>query len=110
MGPVLLAREAADRMQRSGTPGTIVLISTMQAVSVFPGSTAYAAQKAALVHAAKVLAKEMRGRTNIRVNVICPGNIVTDMKLSVEIAQAKRDGTPVEEALEKARQNYGVPA
>ena len=45
----------------------------------------------------------------IRVNVICPGNIVTDMKLSVEVAQAQRDGTPVEEALERARQNYGMP-
>jgi NAD(P)-dependent dehydrogenase (short-subunit alcohol dehydrogenase family) len=73
MGPVLLAREAADRMKAAGTQGAIVLISTMQAVSVFPGSTAYAAQKAALIHAARVLAKECRGRTNIRVNVICPG-------------------------------------
>ena len=73
MGPMLLAREAADRMKAAGTQGAIVLISTMQAVSVFPGSTAYAAQKAALIHAARVLAKECRGRTNIRVNVICPG-------------------------------------
>ena len=45
----------------------------MQAVSVFPGSTAYAAAKAALVHAARILAKESRGPANIRVNVICPG-------------------------------------
>ena len=73
MGPVLLAREAADRMRAAGTPGAIVLVSTMQAVSIFPGSTAYAAQKAALIHAARVLAKECRGRANIRVNVICPG-------------------------------------
>lgn len=73
LGPVLLAREAAERMRAAGTPGAIVLFSTMQAVSVFPGSTAYAAQKAALIQAAKVLAKECRGRTNIRVNVICPG-------------------------------------
>jgi 3-oxoacyl-[acyl-carrier protein] reductase len=73
LGPVLLAREAADRLRNAGTPGAIVLISTMQAVSVFPGSTAYAAQKAALIQAAKILAKECRGRTNIRVNVICPG-------------------------------------
>jgi NAD(P)-dependent dehydrogenase (short-subunit alcohol dehydrogenase family) len=73
LGPVLLAREAAERMGKAGTPGAIVLISTMQAVSVFPGSTAYAGQKAALIHAAKILAKECRGRANIRVNVICPG-------------------------------------
>jgi NAD(P)-dependent dehydrogenase (short-subunit alcohol dehydrogenase family) len=73
LGPVMLAREAADRMKSAGTPGAIVLISTMQAVSLFPGSTAYAAQKAALLHAGRVLAKECRGKTNIRVNVICPG-------------------------------------
>ena len=45
----------------------------MQAEALFPGSTAYAAPKAALVHAARILAKEMRGPVNIRVNVVCPG-------------------------------------
>ena len=73
MGPILLAREAAERMKASGTRGAIVLLSTMQAVSLFPGSTAYAAQKAALVHAARILAKECRGATDVRVNVVCPG-------------------------------------
>jgi 3-oxoacyl-[acyl-carrier protein] reductase len=73
LGPVMLAREAADRMKAQGTAGAIVLISTMQAVSLFPGSTAYAGAKAALVHAARVLAKECRGPANVRVNVICPG-------------------------------------
>jgi NAD(P)-dependent dehydrogenase (short-subunit alcohol dehydrogenase family) len=45
----------------------------MQAVSVWAGSTAYASQKAALVQAARILAKECQGKANIRVNVICPG-------------------------------------
>ena len=73
LGPVLLAREAAEMMQAAGTPGAIVLLSTMQAVHTFAGSTAYASQKAALVRAALILAKECRGAANIRVNVICPG-------------------------------------
>jgi len=73
VGPLLLAREAAARMKAAGTPGAIVLLSTMQAEAVFPGSTAYAAPKAALAHAARILAKECRGRANIRVNVVCPG-------------------------------------
>jgi len=72
-GPILLAREAADRMRASKTPGAIVLLSTMQAVALFPGSTAYAGAKAALLHGAKILAKECRGPSNIRVNVIAPG-------------------------------------
>jgi NAD(P)-dependent dehydrogenase (short-subunit alcohol dehydrogenase family) len=73
MGPVLLAREAAERMKSRGEAGAIVLISTMQAVALFANSTAYAAQKAALLHAGRILAKECRGSANIRVNVICPG-------------------------------------
>jgi len=72
-GPVLLAREAADRMKTRGTPGAIVFLGTMQAAALFPNSTAYAAQKAALVHAARILAKELRGPANIRVNVVNPG-------------------------------------
>ena len=73
LGPILFAREAAERMKAAGTPGAIVLVSTMQANALFPGSTVYAAQKAALQHAALILARECRGKANIRVNVISPG-------------------------------------
>ncbi len=90
LGPILLAREAAARMKASGTHGAIVLISTMQAVALFPGSTAYAAPKAALLHAARILAKECRGTTNIRVNVICPGVNAAGMA-EASIASGKYD-------------------
>ncbi|MGE5571032.1 MAG: SDR family NAD(P)-dependent oxidoreductase [Rhodospirillales bacterium] len=89
LGPVLLAREAAERMRAAGTPGAIVLIGTMQAVAVFPGSTAYASQKSALISAARVLAKECRG-ANIRVNVVCPGVTRAGMALA-SIASGKYD-------------------
>jgi 3-oxoacyl-[acyl-carrier protein] reductase len=72
-GPVLLAREAAERMKASGTQGAIVLVSTMQANALFPGSGVYASQKAALQHAALIMAKELRGPADIRVNVVSPG-------------------------------------
>jgi NAD(P)-dependent dehydrogenase (short-subunit alcohol dehydrogenase family) len=78
-GPILLARAAAERMKASGTEGAIVLFSTMQAVALFPGSTAYAGEKAALLHAARILAKECRGPANIRVNVIAPGVMAAGM-------------------------------
>ena len=78
-GPILLARETAERMKASGTEGAIVLFSTMQAVALFPGSTAYAGEKAALLHTARILAKECRGKTNIRVNVIAPGVMAAGM-------------------------------
>jgi NAD(P)-dependent dehydrogenase (short-subunit alcohol dehydrogenase family) len=78
-GPILLAREAAERMKGRGTKGAIVLFSTMQAVALFPGSTAYAGEKTALLHAARILAKECRGPANIRVNVIAPGVMAAGM-------------------------------
>ena len=90
VAPVLLAREAADRMRRRGTPGSIVLLSTMQAVALFPGSTAYAGAKAAVLHAAKILAKECRGPSGIRVNVVSPGVIAAGMA-EASIASGKYD-------------------
>ena len=77
--PVLLARAAAEEMSRKGTKGAIVLVSSMQGVHPFEGSLAYAAPKAALVHAAKVLAKEYGGSTDIRVNVVAPGATTAGM-------------------------------
>ncbi len=79
LGPILLAREAAARMREQKVPGSIVLTATMQAIALFPNSTVYAAQKAALVHAARILAKENRGTTGIRVNVISPGIVAAGM-------------------------------
>jgi NAD(P)-dependent dehydrogenase (short-subunit alcohol dehydrogenase family) len=71
--PVLLARAAAELMRGKGTRGAIVLVSSMQGVHPFEGSLAYAGPKAALVHAARVLAKEYGGAADIRVNVVAPG-------------------------------------
>ena len=84
--PVLLARAAAEEMSRKGTKGAIVLVSSMQGVHPFEGSLAYAAPKAALVHAAKVLAKEYGGTADIRVNVVAPGATTAGM------ARASIDG------------------
>ncbi len=71
--PVLLARAAAERMTARDTRGAIVLFSSMQGVHAFEGSLAYAGPKAALIHAARILAKEHGGETDIRVNVVAPG-------------------------------------
>jgi NAD(P)-dependent dehydrogenase (short-subunit alcohol dehydrogenase family) len=67
VGPVLLARDfvnaAGDR------DAGIVFVSTMQGVGVFPGSSVYAAPKAALIHTARILARQW----NVRINVVAPG-------------------------------------
>jgi 3-oxoacyl-[acyl-carrier protein] reductase len=89
-GPILLAREAAARMRLTGTPGAIVLLSTMQANTLFAGSTVYAAEKAALQCAARILAKECRGASGIRVNVVSPGITAAGMA-EASIAAGKYD-------------------
>jgi pteridine reductase len=77
--PVLLARAVAEEMRKRATRGAIVLFSSMQAVHPFEGSLAYAAPKAALVHAARILAKEYGGADDIRVNVVAPGATTAGM-------------------------------
>jgi NAD(P)-dependent dehydrogenase (short-subunit alcohol dehydrogenase family) len=79
LAPLLLAREAAEVMRTADTAGSIVLFSSMQASYPFEGSTAYSCAKAALVHGAKVLAKESGGGANIRVNVVAPGATLAGM-------------------------------
>jgi pteridine reductase len=84
--PALLARTVAEEMVRRGTHGSIVLVSSMQGVYPFEGSLAYAAPKAALLHAARILAKEYGGAADVRVNVVAPGATVVGM------ARASIDG------------------
>ncbi len=83
--PVLLARACAEAMAARGTAGAIVLVSSMQGVYPFEGSLAYAGPKAALVHAARILAKEYGGQRNVRVNVVAPGATTAGMaRASIE--------------------------
>lgn len=89
-GPILLAREAAERMKQAKVSGSIVLIATMQTVGLFPNSTIYAGAKAALVHAGKILAKENRGPGEVRVNIISPGVMNAGMA-AVSIQSGKYD-------------------
>jgi NAD(P)-dependent dehydrogenase (short-subunit alcohol dehydrogenase family) len=80
--PVLLARAAAEAMRKRSTRGAIVLVSSMQGVHPFEGSLAYAGPKAALVQAARVLAKEYGGPADVRVNVVAPGATSVGMALA----------------------------
>jgi NAD(P)-dependent dehydrogenase (short-subunit alcohol dehydrogenase family) len=76
VAPILLAKDLGENMQNTDAGGNLVLLATMQAVSAFPGSLNYAAPKAALVHAARILAKQWR---RVRVNVVAPGATVGGM-------------------------------
>lgn len=64
----------AMREQRSGA---IVNIASVVAVAGQPGYLHYVASKGAVLSMTKGLAKEC-GAHNVRVNVICPGFVITD--------------------------------
>ncbi|MBI3895460.1 MAG: SDR family oxidoreductase [Acidobacteria bacterium] len=88
LGPYQLARRAAQEMVAQGTAGNIVLIATMQAIAPFEKSVPYAAPKAALVHAARVLAYEFGGANNIGINIISPG-VTTAGMAAASVASGK---------------------
>jgi NAD(P)-dependent dehydrogenase (short-subunit alcohol dehydrogenase family) len=74
-GPILLAKELGEALEKAGG-GNLVLLATMQAVAPFPGSLNYAAPKAALVHGARILAQQWN---HVAVNVVAPGATVAGM-------------------------------
>jgi len=75
-GPVLLAKDIGETLEASGVGGSIVLLATMQGVAPFASSLNYAAPKAALVHAARILAQQW---SKVAVNVVAPGATVAGM-------------------------------
>ena len=85
LGTMLCCREAVRRMSttRGGAGGAIVNVSSMAAtIGGRPGSSHYAASKAAVDVYTVGLAKEV-GREGIRVNVVRPGMTTTDMTRDV---------------------------
>jgi 3-oxoacyl-[acyl-carrier protein] reductase len=76
-GAIATARAASRGMMRARS-GRIVFMSSVIAEMGNPGQTAYAASKAALIGAAKSIAREYASR-NVTANVVAPGYIDTDM-------------------------------
>jgi 3-oxoacyl-[acyl-carrier protein] reductase len=76
-GAIACARAASRSMMR-GRWGRIVLMSSVVGEMGNVGQTAYAATKAALIGAAKSIAREYASR-NVTSNVVAPGYIDTDM-------------------------------
>lgn len=96
VGPVLLAKELGERMERE-QGGGIVLLATMQALAAFPSSLNYAGPKAALVHAARILAQQWN---RVRVNVVAPGATVAGMA-AASVQSGKYDPYVASGAIER---------
>lgn len=86
-GTFFTAREATKQMYASG--GSIVMVSSTSGIAGRPGQGNYSASKGGVIAMARSLAYEVAGR-GIRVNVVAPGFIDTDMVRRVPRAVLKQ--------------------
>lgn len=79
-GAFLLAQEAARHMCRQGS-GSIINVASTSGLRAGGYLSSYGAAKAGLIHLSKVMALELASQ-GVRVNVLCPGNMQTEMRLT----------------------------
>lgn len=84
-GAIYCTRAATKQMMRA-RDGAVIQISSVVGESGNAGQSAYSAAKAGLIGFSKSVAKEL-GSRQVRVNVITPGYIVTDMTGALTDAQ-----------------------
>lgn len=84
-GAIYCTRAATKQMMRS-RQGSVIQISSVIAEMGNTGQSAYAAAKAGLMGFSKSVAREL-GSRNVRVNVIAPGFIETEMTVGLTEAQ-----------------------
>ena len=98
-GAFLTLQAAMRGMKTNG--GAIVLTASAAGVKAEPGIAAYGASKAAVIHLARIAARE--GAPNgIRVNAIAPGGVETPIWGNVPFFQALVESEGSEEAAFKA--------
>lgn len=94
-GTFLTVKYAVPHLKKQG--GAIIITSSVNGTRMFSntGATAYACSKAAQVAFAKMVALEL-AKHKIRVNVICPGAIETNIDQSTERKDLDQIKEPVE--------------
>ena len=109
----LAQTEAALEVFRAQRAGHLVMISSMSAVRGMPGPiTTYAATKAGVAHLAEGVRADLMG-TPIKVSVIYPGYIRSEMNERVKkapfIVSVEKGVSAMVEAIEKERRSARVP-
>ena len=100
MGVVNICKAAIPAMLAQGA-GSIVVVSSLNALRGFPGMAAYDASKAAVIAVARDIAVEYGGR--IRANAVCPGATLTDY----HARRAAERGVSLDE-LRQSTSGYGL--
>jgi NAD(P)-dependent dehydrogenase (short-subunit alcohol dehydrogenase family) len=84
-----VARHMVERVEAGGYPGTIINLSSVNAVFAIPDQVPYSVSKGGLNQLTRVMALSL-ARYGIRVNAIGPGSIATEMLESVMTDPAVR--------------------
>lgn len=106
---VYLCVKHATPLLAASDRGVVILIASGAGVRGPSSSLAYGASKAGVNGFGMTLEAHLAPR-GIRVNVVCPGNIDTQLKREVVVADAARSGRDTAEAVAQARQGFGDPA
>lgn len=107
-GAFLTLQAALRAIRAGGNGGGIVLTASAAGVKAEPGIAAYGASKAAVIHLARIAAKE-GASANIRVNAIAPGGVETDIWKSMDFFTDLVTQTSSEEAAYKAMASMATP-
>ena len=94
-GTFLTVKYAVPHLKRRG--GAVVITSSVNGTRIFSntGASAYATSKAGQVAFCKMAALEL-AKHRVRVNVICPGAIETEIEENTEKRDVEREKEPVE--------------
>jgi NAD(P)-dependent dehydrogenase (short-subunit alcohol dehydrogenase family) len=102
VGTFLMSRVVARELVRAGSGGTIVNTSSIFGQQGVVGDAGYGSSKAGVILLTQVMALELAPFA-IRVNVISPGNMATEMHFDYVRALAHDHGRTFEEELDAVR-------
>ncbi|HYP20551.1 MAG TPA: SDR family NAD(P)-dependent oxidoreductase [Chloroflexia bacterium] len=94
-GTFLTVKYAVPYLKKRG--GSVIVTSSVNGTRMFSntGATAYSSSKAAQVAFTKMVALEL-AKYKVRVNVICPGAIETNIEESTEVRDVEEEKEPAE--------------
>jgi NAD(P)-dependent dehydrogenase (short-subunit alcohol dehydrogenase family) len=107
-GVFFCTKYAMPLFDARGGGGTIILVGSPAGVTGASGSLAYGASKGGVNGYGMTLARHIANR-GIRVNVLSPGGINTELKLGAVEQEARWHGKSVDNAVSEAKLQLGDP-
>ncbi|MBP3683753.1 MAG: SDR family oxidoreductase [Oscillospiraceae bacterium] len=95
---ILLLKKFIPNMLDNSIRGSVIHISSMNAIAPAPTTGTYSSSKGAVISLSRVLASEV-GKYGIRSNVICPGWVATTY-IEEDLRQALREGRSAYDVLD----------